>query len=270
MRQKQPLFSALSMIRQSLTCRVPMQIVAAPLESHVSVPAASIDTTTECVHCRTPRATNSAYLPRMPKAIAQSFRSSSRSRFRRQRRRKTPFLAIIATNEEPGQKDEEHQMNVQPAQSVVSTPTRKRNKVVSAVDAVRLVHDGDTVAVGGFVGSGVPEALIVALKKAVLHHQQAARSRVAVCGGARRRSRARGQSSRDRGADPPGRRRALGADAQIGPARAGEQDCGRMKLGSTLRQPDAQTITDESAPQALDQSGADKEFVAAHSSNDSP
>ena len=30
----------------------------------------------------------------------------------------------------------------------------QRNKVVSAAEAVRLVHDGDTVATGGFVGIG--------------------------------------------------------------------------------------------------------------------
>ena len=32
-----------------------------------------------------------------------------------------------------------------------------RNKVVSAAEAVRLIHDGDTVATGGFVGIGFAE-----------------------------------------------------------------------------------------------------------------
>jgi propionate CoA-transferase len=59
-------------------------------------------------------------------------------------------------------------MNTQATQSLLSAPTRKRDKVVSAVDAVRLIHDGDAVAVGGFVGSGVPEAIIVALRKQFL------------------------------------------------------------------------------------------------------
>ena len=59
-------------------------------------------------------------------------------------------------------------MNAQTTQSLLSAPTRKRNKVVSAVDAVRLIHDGDAVAVGGFVGGGVPEALLVALRNQFL------------------------------------------------------------------------------------------------------
>jgi propionate CoA-transferase len=59
-------------------------------------------------------------------------------------------------------------MNSQATQSLLSTPTRKRNKVVSAVEAVRLVQDGDTITVGGFVGSGVPEAILVALRNQFL------------------------------------------------------------------------------------------------------
>ena len=40
----------------------------------------------------------------------------------------------------------------------------RRNKVVSAFDAVRLIHDGDTVATGGFVGIGFAEEIAVALE----------------------------------------------------------------------------------------------------------
>jgi propionate CoA-transferase len=39
-----------------------------------------------------------------------------------------------------------------------------RNKVISAAAAARVVVDGDTVAVGGFVGVGVPEELALALE----------------------------------------------------------------------------------------------------------
>jgi propionate CoA-transferase len=40
----------------------------------------------------------------------------------------------------------------------------QRNKIISAAEAVRIVVDGDTVATGGFVGIGFPEALAVALE----------------------------------------------------------------------------------------------------------
>ncbi len=40
-----------------------------------------------------------------------------------------------------------------------------RGKLVSALDAVRLIRDGDTVATGGFVGIGFAEAIAVALEE---------------------------------------------------------------------------------------------------------
>ena len=47
----------------------------------------------------------------------------------------------------------------------------RRNKVVSAADAVRLIHDGDTVATGGFVGIGFAETVAVALEQRFLATQ---------------------------------------------------------------------------------------------------
>jgi propionate CoA-transferase len=48
---------------------------------------------------------------------------------------------------------------------------RRRNKVVSAAEAVRLIHDGDTVATGGFVGIGFAEEVAMALEARFLATQ---------------------------------------------------------------------------------------------------
>ncbi len=40
----------------------------------------------------------------------------------------------------------------------------RRNKVISAEDAARVVMNGDTVATSGFVGIGFPEELALALE----------------------------------------------------------------------------------------------------------
>ncbi|MDE2452142.1 MAG: hypothetical protein KGL43_00990, partial [Burkholderiales bacterium] len=40
-----------------------------------------------------------------------------------------------------------------------------KGKRVSAAEAMKLVHDGDTVASSGFVGIGFPENLAIALEQ---------------------------------------------------------------------------------------------------------
>ena len=47
----------------------------------------------------------------------------------------------------------------------------RRNKIVSAAEAVRLIHDGDTLATGGFVGIGFAEEIAVALEARFLETQ---------------------------------------------------------------------------------------------------
>lgn len=42
---------------------------------------------------------------------------------------------------------------------------RKKGKIVSAEEAVRLIRDGDTIATEGFVGTGFPEEIVIQLKK---------------------------------------------------------------------------------------------------------
>jgi propionate CoA-transferase len=50
----------------------------------------------------------------------------------------------------------------------VDVPVQQRNKVLPAADAVQVVLDGDTVATSGFVGTGFPEELALALERRFL------------------------------------------------------------------------------------------------------
>src|SRR6476469_1282282 len=61
-------------------------------------------------------------------------------------------------------------MQLNAIQSRASAAAR-RNKVVGAADAVRLIHDGDTVATGGFVGIGFAEGIALALEARFLATQ---------------------------------------------------------------------------------------------------
>ena len=53
-----------------------------------------------------------------------------------------------------------------------SLRTPVRGKLVSALDAVRLIRDGDTVATGGFVGIGFAEGIAVALEEFYLSSEE--------------------------------------------------------------------------------------------------
>jgi propionate CoA-transferase len=55
-----------------------------------------------------------------------------------------------------------------------SLRTGHSGKIVSALDAVRLIRDGDTVATGGFVGIGFAEGIAVALEELYLAAETAA------------------------------------------------------------------------------------------------
>ena len=61
-------------------------------------------------------------------------------------------------------------MHLNPNRVGASNPARP-NKIASAAEAVRLIHDGDTVATGGFVGIGFAEGVAVALEKRFLATQ---------------------------------------------------------------------------------------------------
>ena len=52
-----------------------------------------------------------------------------------------------------------------------------KNKIVSADEALAIIHDGDTVAVSGFVGIGTPDELILALERRFTCRHRPARAR---------------------------------------------------------------------------------------------
>jgi propionate CoA-transferase len=56
------------------------------------------------------------------------------------------------------------------AQNNVCSHSKKRNKVVSAEAAVRLIKDGDTISTSGFFGSCFAEEVAIAIEKIYLSH----------------------------------------------------------------------------------------------------
>jgi propionate CoA-transferase len=68
-----------------------------------------------------------------------------------------------------------HPVSNSPTHPVLSSlpPQRaKKGKIVSAEEAVRVIRDGDTVATGGFVGTGFAEEIAVALEEHYLEHRR--------------------------------------------------------------------------------------------------
>ncbi len=53
-----------------------------------------------------------------------------------------------------------------------TSPYPHRDKIVSLADAIALIHDGDTLATGGFIGAGFAETLAVGLEQQFLTAQQ--------------------------------------------------------------------------------------------------
>ena len=60
--------------------------------------------------------------------------------------------------------------NVHPMLSSLSPERVRKGKIVSAEEAVRVIRDHDTVATGGFVGTGFPEELAIALENQFKSH----------------------------------------------------------------------------------------------------
>ncbi len=63
-------------------------------------------------------------------------------------------------------------IQVSPATHPATAPAvrQRKEKVVTAREAVSLIREGDTVATGGFVGIGFPEQLAIALEENFLEH----------------------------------------------------------------------------------------------------
>ncbi len=58
------------------------------------------------------------------------------------------------------------------SESSLSPPAPPKNKIVTADEAVSAIRDGATIATGGFVGTGFPEEIAIALESWFLKHQR--------------------------------------------------------------------------------------------------
>jgi len=58
--------------------------------------------------------------------------------------------------------------HIHPILSSLHPARARKGKIVSADEAIRVIRDGDTIATGGFVGTGFPEEIAVALEQQFL------------------------------------------------------------------------------------------------------
>ena len=63
-------------------------------------------------------------------------------------------------------------VSAHPMLSPLPPDRAKKGKVVSAEEAIRIIRNGDTIATGGFVGTGFPEQIAVALESYFLENNR--------------------------------------------------------------------------------------------------
>lgn len=66
--------------------------------------------------------------------------------------------------------NQEPSKGIQPAQLPPPPLQEKKGKVATAEEAIRIIRDNDTIATGGFVGTGFPEEIAVEIEKYFLEH----------------------------------------------------------------------------------------------------
>jgi propionate CoA-transferase len=59
---------------------------------------------------------------------------------------------------------------IQPMPSLPAAMPERRGKVATAEEAIRIIRDHDTIATGGFVGTGFPEEIAIEIEKYFLEH----------------------------------------------------------------------------------------------------
>jgi propionate CoA-transferase len=66
--------------------------------------------------------------------------------------------------------NQESSKGIQPTQLPPPPLQEKKGKVATAEEAIRIIRDNDTIATGGFVGTGFPEEIAIEIEKYFLEH----------------------------------------------------------------------------------------------------